>query len=217
MTSVRLISITAPCIPECKTAEELIVYTARVSNKQNQANMETAPKLLKYLYKKKHWSPFDMVNMTLEIITTRDIAHQILRHWTFKFQEFSQRYAEATEFEFSEARLQDNKNRQNSLEVEDETLQGWWLTCQKDISNLSYSIYKAALSKGIAKEVARKVLPEGLTQTTIYMSGTVRSWIHYCQLRTDPGTQKEHRTVAEECKRILLENFPSLSDIFEEK
>jgi thymidylate synthase (FAD) len=179
--------------------EELIAYMARVSNPTNQDNPETAPKLLKYLMKNKHWSPFEMVNVCMEIKCTRDIARQILRHRSFSFQEFSQRYAEALDWEYGEVRLQDEKNRQNSLPTQDRELERWWHDQQASLSAQARGVYGAALNQGIAKEVARKVLPEGLTMSTMYMNGTLRSWMHYVDIRCDEATQKEHRVVAEQC------------------
>jgi len=190
--------------------EELIAYMARVSNPENQNNPETAPKLLKYLMKNKHWSPFEMVNVCMEIKCTRDIARQILRHRSFSFQEFSQRYAEALEWETGEARLQDNKNRQNSLPTQDRELERWWEDEQRKVVAQARFSYGAALNNGIAKEVARKLLPEGLTMSTMYMNGTLRSWMHYVDIRCDEATQKEHRVVAEQCRAVLAKEFPSL-------
>jgi thymidylate synthase (FAD) len=188
---------------------------ARVSNPANQDNKETAPKLIQYLIKNNHWSPMEMVNLCLEIETTRDIARQILRHRSFSFQEFSQRYAEVPSdgFEYGEARLQDSKNRQNSLESDDEYLKNWWVGMQhRAVADAEY-IYQEALKKGIAKEVARKVLPEGLTKSRMYMNGTLRSWLHYVAIRCDPATQKEHREVALLCKQEIAKAFPSMEDL----
>jgi len=211
--TVTLVSISRPVIDELKTAEDLIAYTARVSNPANQMNMETAPKLLGYLIRNSHWSPFEMVSMTVEIVTTRDIARQILRHRSFSFQEFSQRYAAVTANPvFSEARLQDAKNRQNSLNTDDAELQAWWLQAQESVSKVTSDLYKQALDRGLAKEQSRKLLPEGLTESRLYMAGTVRSFIHYCDLRTMEGTQKEHRDIAFQVRDILAEQFPSLSE-----
>jgi len=190
--------------------EELIAYMARVSNPNNQNNPETAPKLLKYLMKNKHWSPFEMVNVCMEIKCTRDIARQILRHRSFSFQEFSQRYAEALDWEYGEVRLQDEKNRQNSLPTQDRELERWWHDQQASLSAQARGVYGAALNQGIAKEVARKVLPEGLTMSTMYMNGTLRSWMHYLDIRCNKATQKEHRVVAEQCLGVLVKEFPSL-------
>lgn len=191
-------------------AEEQIAYMARVSNPTNQDNKETAPRLLRYLIRNKHWSPFEMVNVCMEIECTRDIARQILRHRSFSFQEFSQRYAEALDMECSEARLQDEKNRQNSLPTQDRELQRWWDEMQRSLIAQARGVYGAALNNGIAKEVARKILPEGLTMSRMYMNGTLRSWMHYVDIRCGEETQKEHREVAEKCKAILTAQFPSL-------
>ena len=192
------------------SGDELIAYMARVSNPDNQDNTETAPKLIKYLKDNNHWSPFEMVNMCVEINTTRDIARQILRHRSFSFQEFSQRYAEvAVSMETSEARMQDVTNRQNSIESTDVVLKSWWQAMQQRVADDAEYVYHTALSKGIAKEVARKVLPEGLTPTRMYMSGNLRSWLHYVDIRCDKATQKEHREIAEQCKALLVTHFPS--------
>ena len=191
-------------------AENLVAYMARVSNPENQDNPATAPKLLKYLIKHKHWSPFEMVNVCMEIETTRDIARQILRHRSFSFQEFSQRYAEVVNWDKGEARLQDNKNRQNSIPTQDRELQRWWDEQQAAVWKQSTEAYKLALQQGMAKEVARKVLPEGLAMSRMYMNGTLRSWLHYVDIRCDVSTQKEHREIAQQCKVVLSSLFPSL-------
>jgi len=196
--------------------ESFIAYCARVSNPANQNNIETAEKLLKYLVKNKHWSPFEMVHVVMEINTTRDIARQILRHRSFSFQEFSQRYADPASslgFVAREARLQDMKNRQNSIETDDSKLQEDWERMQLELSFKFTEAYHWAIKNGIAKEVARSVLPEGLTVSRMYMSGSLRSWIHWIQIRTDPSTQKEHRIIAEQAKQIILEQFPSLKEV----
>ena len=193
--------------------EGLVAYMARVSNPANENNRSTAPKLLKYLADNKHWSPFEMVNLCMEIKTTRDIARQILRHRSFSFQEFSQRYALASEFDKSEARLQDIKNRQNSIPVQDRELIRFWDEQQEKVLVAATNAYKAGLDAGIAKEVARKVLPEGLTFSRMYMNGTLRSWLHYIAIRCDKATQLEHREVAEQCRDIVADQFPSLKDI----
>jgi thymidylate synthase (FAD) len=212
--NVRLIAITKPVIPECQEAGDLLAYCARVSNPANQANTETAPRLLAYLVRNQHWSPLEMASMTLEIATTRDIARQILRHRSFSFQEFSQRYAAVVETAPPrEARLQDAKNRQASTETDDAALRQWWEQAQHDLCIKAVLTYQDALGKGIAKEVARAVLPEGLTPSTLYMAGTIRSWVHYVQLRTHAGTQKEHRDVALAAKALLLEQFPALAEV----
>jgi thymidylate synthase (FAD) len=201
---------TAKLIWVTPDAENLVAYMARVSNPENQDNPITAPKLLKYLIKNKHWSPFEMVNVCMEIETTRDIARQILRHRSFSFQEFSQRYAEVVNWDKGEARLQDNKNRQNSIPTQDRELQRWWDEQQVAVWKQSTEAYKLALQQGIAKEVARKVLPEGLAMSRMYMNGTLRSWLHYVDIRCDVSTQKEHREVAQQCKVVLSSLFPSL-------
>ena len=190
--------------------ENLIAYMARVSNPENQDNKDTAPKLLKYLIDNKHWSPFEMVNVCMEIETTRDIARQMLRHRSFSFQEFSQRYAIASEAEFSKPRLHDLKNRQNSIEVEDKELYRYWWRLQQVVLSTSLDAYHQALDNGIAKEVARKVLPEGIMLSKLYMNGTLRSWLHYLDVRCDKATQKEHRDVADKCKVVIESLFPSL-------
>jgi thymidylate synthase (FAD) len=208
---INLVAITKPCIEGCETAEDLVAYCARVSNPANQDNKASGHKLVKYLMKNNHWSPLEMVSVTMGIETTRDIARQILRHRSFSFQEFSQRYAEVVDFaEPREARLQDTKNRQNSIEVEDIGLETWWYDEQEALLDHIEIIYKEALGRGIAKEVARSVLPEGLTTSKLYMAGTLRSWVHYCQLRMSNGTQKEHMEIAKNCWAILAEQFPSL-------
>jgi thymidylate synthase (FAD) len=186
---------------------------ARVSNPKNQDNPETA-KLLKYLIKHKHFSPFESVNVCMEIKTTRDIARQILRHRSFCFQEFSQRYAEADQFDLSECRMQDEKNRQSSLQTEDKELMRMWVASQQEIISVAYRRYEQALDCGIAKEVARKLLPEGLTMSRLYMNGTLRSWLHYVEVRTDEATQKEHRVVAEQCAKLLEGLFPTVMEAF---
>lgn len=194
--------------------EALVAEMARVSNPTNKNNTATAPKLIKYLIDNKHWSPFEMVNVCMEIVTTRDIARQILRHRSFSFQEFSQRYAVATSFISAEARMQDEKNRQNSLETYDVALQGWWTDVQERMIKEASLLYQLALDRGIAKETARKVLPEGLTESTMYMNGTLRSWLHYIDIRCDKATQKEHRLIAEQCREIIKQQFPSIKDLY---
>lgn len=214
MGQVALIGLTKPsAYTGCNSAAELVAYTARVSNPANQNNNQTAAKLIKYLLRNKHVSPFEMVHAVMEIKTTRDIARQILRHRSFSFQEFSQRYAEATGFITDrEARLQDLKNRQNSIEIDDKNLQEQWNMLQKSVVDTTQAAYAWALNNNIAKEQARAVLPEGLTESTMYMSGNLRSWIHYIDVRTDPSTQKEHRLIALQCKDIILGHFPILED-----
>jgi len=197
-------------------AQELIAYCARVSNPSNQLNTETSDKLIRYLVKHQHWSPLEMVSACIEITTTRDIARQILRHRSFSFQEFSQRYADPTKdmaFVTREARLQDTKNRQNSISTDDTELQAWWDAKQKVIIDQAQSIYSEAIAKGIAKEQARAVLPEGLTESRLYMNGTLRSWIHFIELRSANGTQLEHQEVAIACAKVIAEIFPMTSDL----
>mgnify|MGYP001309785001 FL=1 len=208
-SSVSIISYTNG---EKANLQELVAYTARVSNPDNQNNSETANKLLNYLMKNKHWSPFEMVNICLEIKTTRDIARQILRHRSFSFQEFSQRYAVAQDFTLREARMQDNKNRQNSIDNADMDLQKAWEHKQQGVIDEAKLVYQWALDKGIAKEQARAVLPEGNTMSTLYVNGTLRSWIHYIELRKDASTQKEHREVAEKCLEQIVRIVPLLQN-----
>lgn len=216
MPNVSLISLSKPSATTgCHTANDLIAYTARISNPTNQNNLETAPKLIQYLIRENHWSPFEMVHMTLEIKTTRDIARQIIRHRSFAFQEFSQRYALSENFSDREARLQDTKNRQNSVDIdksdpEQARLAEEWSMRQHRLMRSVRENYKWAVENGIAKEQARVILPEGNTETTLYMSGTLRSWIHYCELRMGNGTQKEHREVAEVCWDIITHHFPDV-------
>ena len=189
--------------------QELVAYCARVSNPSNQNNSKTSERLLTYLAKEKHWSPFEMVSACLEIETTRDIARQILRHRSFSFQEFSQRYAEQTDFnQFRDARMQDHKNRQNSIETDNADLKYEWLKKQAEVAVAVKDAYNWALENGIAKEQARVVLPEGNTSSRLYMNGTLRSWMHYIELRSGNGTQKEHQEVAIECGKVLLTVFP---------
>lgn len=192
--------------------DELIAYIARVSNPSNQGNKETAPRLINYLMKHGHWSPFEMVNLCVEIETTRDIGRQILRHRSFSFQEFSQRYADISELppaELRETRLQDVSNRQNSIETNNKSLDEWWQDEQRRVISFSHSIYSQALGLGIAKEQARAVLPEGLTTTRMYMNGTVRSWIHFLKARLYSGAQKEVREIAQAVAEILKETYPN--------
>ena len=218
--NVRLISHSrTPLGPENeKTTQDLVAYAARVSNPSNQNNKETSEKLLKYLIKHKHWSPLEMASACLEIETTRDIARQILRHRSFSFQEFSQRYADPTqdlEFVTREARLQDEKNRQNSISTDDNVLKRSWEAKQQQLIHECRLAYKWAIENGIAKEQARAVLPEGLTMSRMYMNGTIRSWVHYIELRTANGTQKEHMEVAEACAVEIAKIFPLISNIKE--
>lgn len=214
--SVKLIAVSKPSENvDAETAEQLVAYCARVSNPSNQASHGSAAKLIKYLIENEHWSPLEMVSVTMEITTDRTIARQILRHRSFSFQEFSQRYAEIPEFApLSEARLQDQKNRQNSIETDDRDLRNWWHEEQDYLVAQASSVYQEALARDIAKEVARNVLPEGLTQSRLYMAGTLRSWIHYCQLRMGNGTQKEHIEIAQQCWDVLCEQFPAITDLF---
>ena len=197
-------------------AQELIAYCARVSNPSNQINSETSSKLIKYLIKNAHWSPLEMVSACLEIETTRDIARQILRHKSFSFQEFSQRYSNPVEdldFVIREARMQDKKNRQNSIEVLNPKLKDEWEEKQREVIEVSKKAYVWAIDKGIAKEQARSVLPEGNTISRLYMNGTIRSWIHYIQLRSENGTQKEHAEIAYACSEVINNIFPIGSEI----
>ena len=197
---------------------DLVAYCAKVSNPGNQQNIETNEKLVRYLIKNNHWSPFEMANICLEIETTRDIARQILRHRSFSFQEFSQRYAVADlGFQNKDARLQDFKNRQNSIETDNEELQNEWLEKQEQINLAASEAYKWALENGIAKEQARAVLPEGTTVSRLYMNGTLRSWIHYIQLRSGNGTQKEHKEVAIACANAISKVFPMIFEFVSEK
>ena len=201
-------------------AQDLIAFCARVSNPSNQFNMETSEKLIRYLIKHKHWSPLEMVSACMEITTTRDIARQILRHRSFSFQEFSQRYADPTRdlsFVVREARLQDEKNRQNSVELEptigNAMLQDEWRDRQLELIKLARETYEWAVNKGIAKEQARAVLPEGNTVSKMYMNGTLRSWVHFIELRSGNDTQKEHREIALECAKVISEIFPIVKDL----
>ena len=215
MNKVYLVGITAP-YGDFDSSEELITYMARVSNPNNQNLQQGNDKLIRYLIKNQHWSPFEMVSVVMEINTTRDIARQILRHRSFSFQEFSQRYAEVDfgtageNWAVREARLQDTKNRQNSIETDNLGLQETWKTQQSYVTYAAEKAYRWAIDNGIAKEQARAVLPEGLTPSRMYMNGTLRSWIHYCQLRMANGTQKEHMEVAKLCWEIIADKFPNV-------
>ncbi len=220
--NVKLISYSQPTeemIAEgLGDAQELVAYCARVSNPSNQMNKETSEKLIKYLIKHQHWSPLEMVSACMEIETTRDIAHQIVRHRSFSFQEFSQRYANPAEFgdQFvtREARLQDTKNRQNSIEIDNESdLQYEWELQQKQVIDVSKKVYDWAIENGIAKEQARVVLPEGNTKTRLYMNGTIRSWVHYIDLRGANGTQKEHMEIAHSCAKVIATVFPIIDKL----
>jgi thymidylate synthase (FAD) len=231
--SVKLISYSQPLVSEATVSEalsgatdkteekgshqlslqDMIAYCARVSNPANQSNTETNEKLIKYLINNDHWSPLEMVSICLEIETTRDIARQILRHRSFSFQEFSQRYAVADlGFVTREARLQDKKNRQNSIETEDSDLEEKWESVQELLGEHAEAAYKWALDHGIAKEQARSVLPEGMTKSRMYMNGTLRSWVHYIQLRSGNGTQKEHREIALKCAEQIATIFPMIKE-----
>jgi thymidylate synthase (FAD) len=209
--NVKLVSYTKDV--ENRNLLEQIAYVARVSNPANQNNNDNAEKLVRYLIKHQHWSPLEMVNVCLEIETTRDIARQILRHRSFSFQEFSQRYAVADlGFEYKEARLQDVKNRQNSIKNDDEQLNEVWLKFQKDVILEATKTYQWAINNGIAKEQARAVLPEGVTVSRLYMNGTLRSWVHYIQLRSANGTQKEHQDIALACAEAIQPIFPMIKE-----
>lgn len=211
--SVKLIALSKPVIEGCDTAGQLVAYCARVSNPANQGSHDTSPKLLDYLARNKHWSPFEMAHAVMEINTTRDIARQILRHRSFSFQEFSGRYAEMPDDPvFREARMQDTKNRQNSLECDREIISSAWEVIQEDTWSEAVSNYRMALDMGIAKEVARALLPEGITPSRLYMAGNLRSWLHYIEVRTDPSTQKEHRIIAQQCADVLAEAVPEIAE-----
>ena len=216
--NVKLVSFTVPTVDDLPLDSDildLIAYCARVSNPSNQSNTETSEKLVNYLIKHKHWSPFELADVTLEIETTRDIARQILRHRSFSFQEFSQRYADPVKdlsFETREARLQDQKNRQNSIETDDTQLQEMWDKMQWELIEKTKGVYNWAISQGIAKEVARAVLPEGLTMSRMYVNGTIRSWLHYIDIRSDIATQKEHREIAMACAQAIAEIFPMINE-----
>jgi thymidylate synthase (FAD) len=219
---VKLISYSQSPVNEDQTEldlmnmQDLVSFCARVSNPSNQLNSETSEKLIRYLIKNKHWSPLEMVSACLEIETTRDIARQILRHRSFSFQEFSQRYADPTkdlDFVIREARLQDTKNRQNSIDTSDAELIAWWDAKQKFLIDYVKETYAEAIDKGIAKEQARAILPEGNTVSRLYMNGTLRSWCHFIELRSANGTQKEHQLVALECAKVIAAVFPMLETL----
>jgi thymidylate synthase (FAD) len=219
---IELISYSQPVTTD-ETVTDLVAYCARVSNPSNQDNKDTSEKLIRYLIKNQHWSPLEMVSMCLEIETTRDIARQILRHRSFSFQEFSQRYADPTKelnFVLREARLQDTKNRQNSIEMgatlKDSLIADEWKRKQVDIIRQVKESYEWAIANGIAKEQARAILPEGNTVSRLYMNGTLRSWIHYIQLRSANGTQKEHREIALKCAEVIAKVFPMASEFTEQ-
>lgn len=219
MNTATLIAVTQP--EQDLSVEEFIVYCARVSNPANQSNHATAPKLMRYLTTHGHWSPFEMVSITMEIVTTRDIARQILRHRSFSFQEFSQRYADPTEalgFSFRELRYQDKANRQNSIVgSQDDLFQMEWINMQDSVMTEAKINYDAALAMGIAKEQARALLPEGLTVSRLYMAGTLRSWLHYCNVRTKADTQAEHRIIADSAWQIIIGLCPSLEGLNDSK
>lgn len=221
---VKLISYSKPteelCSEGLEDMQDLVAFCARVSNPSNQLNTETSEKLIKYLIANSHWSPMEMVSICLSVTTTRDIARQMLRHRSFSFQEFSQRYADPTkdlDFVLREARLQDTKNRQNSVEVEDtlfgENLKEQWKWMQQDVISSSKKAYEWAVKHGIAKEQARAVLPEGLIESRLYMNGTLRSWLHFMQVRSGNGTQKEHMQVARACAEEIAKVFPMASEL----
>jgi thymidylate synthase (FAD) len=213
---VKLIGLTEPKIDECKDAQELIAYIARVSNPANQHSHNTSDRLLKYCIKNAHWSVFETVNVVLEIETTRDIGRQLLRHRSFTFQEFSQRYADPTKdlsFVTRECRMQDEKNRQNSVKAEDYQLMAFWEHYQKRVTDLATEAYNWATTNGIAKEQARAVLPEGNTMSRMYVNGTLRSWIHYCQLRRGHGTQLEHIDLADKCWSVICDSFSTMKEV----
>lgn len=210
---VKLISY-SQSVDNAQSLQDLVAYCARVSNPTNQENTSTNEKLIKYLINNNHWSPLEMVSVCLEIETTRDIARQILRHRSFSFQEFSQRYAVADlGFECKDARMQDTKNRQNSIDTDNDQLKSEWIEKQQTIATEVENVYKWALANGIAKEQARAVLPEGMTVSRMYMNGTLRSWVHYIQLRSGNGTQKEHREVAIACANVIQAIFPMIGDL----
>lgn len=211
--NARLIAVTQPVVEGIADVGELIAYCARVSNPSNQHNMDTSEKLINYLKKYRHWSPFEMANAVVEVDTPRDIGRQILRHTSFRFQEFSQRYADVTQLEnafcIRDLRMQDTKNRQNSIETEDEELAAWWKQQQEEVLAVSKRVYSEALGKGIAKEVCRVVLPEGLTMSRMYVNGTIRSWIHYLDVRMEEGvTQAEHVLLARLVAEQINAAFP---------
>ena len=208
-----------PVLNAALNTQDLIAFCARVSNPANQFNTQTSEKLIRYLIKHQHWSPLEMVSACLEIETTRDIARQMLRHRSFSFQEFSQRYADPTkdlDFVLREARLQDHKNRQNSITTDDIELQSWWTQKQEEVIDQVREIYREAIERGIAKEQARAILPEGNTVSRLYMNGTLRSWIHFIELRSANGTQEEHREVARACAHVIAKIFPMANEFISE-
>ena len=222
-TQVRLVSYSRPTLAfvnegiSTDDVLDLVAFCARVSNPSNQMNTETSEKLIKYLIKHQHWSPLEMASACLEINTTRDIAHQIVRHRSFSFQEFSQRYANpedmGEQFVIRDARLQDKKNRQNSIETDDLQLHAEWENQQRDVIDAARKAYDWAIENGIAKEQARAVLPEGCTKTRLYMNGTLRSWVHYIELRGANGTQKEHMEIAHACAEVIAKIFPLAKEL----
>lgn len=220
--TVKIISYSQPPAGtslDIKSVQDLAAFCARVSNPSNQLNTETSDKLIKYLINHKHWSPLEMVSLCLEVVTTRDIARQILRHRSFSFQEFSQRYADPVKelnFTTREARLQDPKNRQNSIEIHNKLLQEQWDMHQQEVIDLAREKYQWAIKSGIAKEQARAVLPEGLIESKLYVNGTLRSWIHYIQLRSGNGTQKEHMEIARACAEVISNVFPLAKEFIEQ-
>jgi thymidylate synthase (FAD) len=220
MSEVNLIGITKPsAYTDCHTANELVAWAARVSNPSNQNNTKTAPRLIRYLIKEQHWSPLEMVHVSMEIKTTRDIARQILRHRSFAFQEYSQRYADPTKdlgYTTRKARLQDPVNRQNSVDTDDHKLNEEWSMMQADVKRVTEKVYRIARGMGIAKEQARAVLPEGMMESVVIMSGSLRSWVHYCDLRMGNGTQKEHMEVAAKCWDIIGGHFPDVKAAIDE-
>ena len=220
MSEVNLIGITKPsAYTNCITAEDLVAWAARVSNPSNQSNTETASRLVRYLIREKHWSPLEMVHVSMEIKTTRDIARQILRHRSFSFQEYSQRYADPTKdlgFVKRKARLQDAKNRQNSVTTDNKDILENWNMMQAEHIRRTEDLYNAAIAMGIAKEQARAILPEGNTESVMIMAGSLRSWVHYCQLRMGNGTQKEHAEIAKMCWQIIGIHFPSIVEAIDE-
>lgn len=220
MSEVNLIGITKPsAYTNCITAEDLVAWAARVSNPSNQSNTETASRLVRYLIREKHWSPLEMVHVSMEIKTTRDIARQILRHRSFSFQEYSQRYADPTKdlgFVKRKARLQDAKNRQNSVTTDNKDILENWNMMQAEHIRRTEDLYNAAIAMGIAKEQARAILPEGNTESVMIMAGSLRSWVHYCQLRMGNGTQKEHAEIAKMCWQIIGMHFPSIVEAIDD-
>jgi thymidylate synthase (FAD) len=215
--NLRLVSITQPVLEGVSTPAELLAWHARISNTANQMNHATGPKLMRSLVKRQEWSPFDMIDLTFEVTTTRDVGRQMIRHWSFRFQEFSQRYAEVPMPPVMEmlrlARAPHPTDRQQSVYINNPAIEDWWNRTQASQIAHSWSLYEAALGMGIAKELARTLLPEGLTPTTLHMKGSLRSWMFYCALRQGNGTQLEHQAVAEACWAIVLEHFPVLEGI----